>query len=303
MKRLKYGVFVHSGVSDNFSRADLTHPAMLATIDSAKHGFDILSAKRTAIDAVEGAVMVMESSGSTNSGKGSVRQNDGRQRMDASIMTSSLQCGSVASLRGFENPIRIAKIISQDAHEHTFYAHDYAAQIAQNHGIPSQNDNNEQEILFAQTRNDGETVGAVALDFTGSLAAGTSTGGRGRCEPGRIGDSSIIGGGTYCNQIAAVSNTGFGEWIARLTCAKRIVDLIQFDDFSPQAAVDRMGIEYKHACDKTLGSICLDVHGRWGIGITGAAMRWAGVVQTVEDQISFYYGCAKGEIIKEERKN
>ena len=80
--------------------------------------------------------------------------------------------------------------------------------------------------------------------------------------------------------------------------AKRIVDLITFEKFPPQAACDRVDIEYSKVCNKSLGNICIDSHGRWGIGIVGAAMRWAGIIQIGSHQPVFHYGCAKGEFFE-----
>jgi beta-aspartyl-peptidase (threonine type) len=241
---------------------------------------------------------MMESSKNVNAGLGAVLQNDGQQRMDASIMSSNLKCGSVASLRGFENPISLAKLISEDQSGHIFYAQDFARDIANLHSMKKINTLESEDLSIQKSL--GETVGAVAIDFDRMLAAGTSTGGLPKAQPGRIGDTPIIGAGTYCNKYGAVSNTGHGEWIVRMNCAKRIVDLIQFNQFSPQAACDRMDIEFSHMCDKILGQVCIDAKGRWGVGIVGASMRWAGIVKDGDEPAMLYYGCGKGEILQQE---
>ena len=243
----------------------------------------------------------MESSGVINAGKGAVIQNDGAQRMDCSIMSDSLEYGAISSLRGFENPISIARLIMEENKGHGCYSFDFATKIAENSGIsfsklkksePSDFDDGIQSPL-------GETCGAVALDSNGHLCAGTSTGGRKGCAPGRIGDSSTIGAGTYCNDIAAVSNTGHGEWIVKMNSAKRIVDLIQFDLLHPQEAVTRAGIEYENHSHSTIGSISVDKDGNWGVNIVGKSMNWAMVIVEEDKPALLVYGCAKGDEIRQ----
>ena len=194
----------HAGVSEKVRSVKDRLPALDATILAVKAGYQLLLKGKTAIDAVERAVNVMESSGTTNSGKGSVLQTDGRQRMDATIMDSHLNCGAVASMRGFENPISIARYIMDRQDGHYFYAHDFAAELARARGGFKLLD--EKPATFRSENLEGNTVGSVAFDGTNGLASGTSTGGRGQCTAGRIGDSAIIGAGTYCNSAAAVSN-------------------------------------------------------------------------------------------------
>lgn len=294
MKRI---VMAHSGVSEKLRSIKDKVPALDATIAAVKEGYKRLIGGRTAVDAVEGAVNVMESSGVTNSGKGSVLQTDGKQRMDATIMDSTLNCGAVASMRGFENPISIARYIMDRQDGHYFYAHDFARDMALAHGGFKQLINTLQKSNIDIPQ--GNTVGSVALDGFGNLAAGTSTGGRGQCAPGRIGDSAIIGAGTYCNTFAAVSNTGHGEWIVKLNCAKSAVNLIQHQHLPPQVAIDQVGREYCSTCDKTLGSICINALGEWGVLIVGGSMHWALIHELENGAAELIYGCGKGEFITE----
>jgi beta-aspartyl-peptidase (threonine type) len=289
-------IVAHSGVSNRFRKTDPNADFMKATIECVKAGFDLLKNGQSATDAVVAAISVMEGSGVTNSGRGSVKQNDGQQRMDASLMDSNNNIGAVASLRGFTHPIQLCKILMHDLNGHIMYAHDYAAQLAEAHHLEKLND----PVTAAAHPSPNDTVGAVAVDFNGNLSAGTSTGGRGNCEPGRIGDSCIIGAGTYCTKNVAVSNTGWGEWIVRLNCAKAIADLVDNQQFPPQAAVDRVGREFQAVTTTTLGSICLDKDGHWGIGITGASMGWAAIIQIEDNSPMLYYGCGKGEIFNQQ---
>jgi beta-aspartyl-peptidase (threonine type) len=290
---------VHAGVSEKVRSVKDRLPTLDATILAVKAGYQLLLEGKSAIDAVERAVNVMESSGATNSGKGSVLQTDGRQRMDATIMDSKLNCGAVASMRGFENPISIARYIMDRQDGHYFYAQDFASELALAHGgfkLLKEKPPNTISNIISEIP-EGNTVGSVAFDGTDGLAAGTSTGGRGQCAAGRIGDSAIIGAGTYCNSAAAVSNTGHGEWIVKLNCAKSVVDLIQKQQLPPQVAVDQVGREYKAMNDKTLGTICVNTMGEWGILMVGGSMHWALIHELNNGAAELIYGCGKGEVI------
>jgi beta-aspartyl-peptidase (threonine type) len=289
-------ILIHAGVSEKFRKWDPNDSHIQAALQAAKTGFKLLQQNKTATDAVEAAVNVMENSGATNAGKGSVLQHDGKARMDASLMDANLKVGAVASLREISNPISVCRQIVDGTQEHVFYAHDFVDRFN-----PVNASKQEKSTHFEEEKpNLGDTVGAVALDYNQFLTAGTSTGGRGNCEAGRIGDSCIIGAGTYCNNQAAVSNTGWGEWVIRLSSAKRTVDLIQEQHLPPQAAVDRVGREFKKANPHTLGTICLDRQGRWGVGIIGTSMAWVLISQYPNQSPIITYGCAKGELFTQQ---
>jgi beta-aspartyl-peptidase (threonine type) len=294
---MNFGIIAHSGVSEKFRKTDPNESSLATTIQCVQEGFRVLKAGHSAVDAVEIAINVMESSGYTNSGKGAVVQADGNQRMDASIMDSKWNAGMIASLRGFENPISVARMLFQDPHDHIFYAHDFVTEMAKKRGGFKMLPLSTPLQLNTKSSNDGETVGAVAIDLDGLLCAGTSTGGREQCQPGRIGDSCVLGAGTYCNQAAAVSNTGWGEWIIKLGVAKRVIDLIYDQKFSPQAAIDRVDRDFQRITPHTLGTICIDRNCKWGIGIAGASMNWAAIIQENDKNPILYYGCAKGDIL------
>lgn len=210
--------------------------ALAAIRDALDAGYGILERGGPAVDAVEQAVAALERSGRFNAGPGSKRQMDGIARMDASIMDGrTLAAGAVASVEGIVNPVRAARRV-MDTTAHVLLAGPWARRLARYHGIPEWTAARPRrratwETLYreaaARRGSDGGTVGAVARDAAGHVAAATSTGGITGMLPGRVGDSPLIGSGTYADDDAgAVSMTGTGEAIIRGGLARLIaVDL------------------------------------------------------------------------------
>ncbi len=277
---VKAMILAHTGVWSKFNEDKLKNRIPLAkkcVSDAWKQFLKSNPQKDGCVYAVEKSINILEESGIVNAGLGSARQKDGVQRMDASIMRGrDLQYGAVGSLRGFLNPISVAKIILDKDTGHNMYAHDFAAQFAREHNVKTI----EKGIINEDVKHEFGTVGAVALDDRGELCSGTSTGGFGNSSPGRIGDSCIIGAGNYCNSQAAVSLTGRGENIVKLCVGKRVGDLITYDHKSPQDAVNMAIEEYGDHFPEdhhTIGIIALDKSGRFGVGYKGAAMVWSGI--------------------------
>jgi beta-aspartyl-peptidase (threonine type) len=195
-------------------------------------GHAVLGQGGHALIAVERAIRVLEDSGLFNAGRGSKRQLDGVQRMDASLMEGAgLRAGAVASLEGFVHPITAARLVMEET-EHVLLAGPMAARFArqfdlERHRLPAARRRSYTRI-FPQRKTGLQihgTVGAVALDRSGTVAAGASTGGIDAMLPGRIGDTPLIGCGVYAdNRTGAVSMTGHGEGIIRLVVAKAICD-------------------------------------------------------------------------------
>ncbi|MCC2642581.1 MAG: iaaA [Nitrospira sp.] len=246
-----------------------------ASIESALvEGHRLLMAGRPALQVVEEAIRHLEDSGLFNAGRGSNHQLDGVRRMDASIMEGRrLQAGAVASIEGIVHPITAARLVMENT-AHVLLVGQSASRFARHFRLeraplvrrrPGQRLTPlKQRAAFQPTlrlhqaimqggriraRSLGkETVGAVALDLAGTLAAGASTGGVELMLPGRVGDTPLIGCGLYAdNQSGAVSMTGAGEGIIRLAMAKEITDLLA-RGWSPvlsanrvlQALVDRL---------------------------------------------------------------
>jgi beta-aspartyl-peptidase (threonine type) len=195
-------------------------------------GYELLERGDSPVDAVEAAVVVLESSGRFNAGVGAYRQLDGVARRDASIMDGrSLAAGAVASITGVRNPVRAARRV-MDASPHVLLAGSWAERFARHHKIPRSSEprpattvswNALYRRIMKSAAPASGTVGAVAIDARGHVAAATSTGGIARMLPGRVGDSPLIGAGTYADdQAGAVSMTGTGETIIRAGLARLI---------------------------------------------------------------------------------
>lgn len=263
---------------------------------AADAGWKILQSGGSALDAVEAAVLQLENEPVLNAGTGSYLQADGVARMDASIMTSDSKAGAVTQVPGLKHPIRLARyLLEQDAHVMLcgVEANQLALKLGHESGVvatPQKIAYWQQHMTEACLRLDYAamaaewknghprlgTVGAVALDVRGNLAAGTSTGGTGQCYPGRVGDSPILGAGTYCTQKAAVSLTGVGERIMVLLSAKRLCDLID-NGRSLQEAGAAVMAEIETLAEASAGLIAIDSVGNlltlWDTPFMAAAHR------------------------------
>lgn len=214
---------------------------------AADEGWELLKKGGSALDAACAAVRRLEDEPLLNAGTGSYLQADGVARLDASVMASDGRAGAVAQVPGLKNPIDLARyLLEQDAH--VMLSGREALELALRLGLPPAVLATPAKIAYWQAhlrdhylrldypamaadwkaenpRRLG-TVGCVALDAEGRLAAATSTGGTGQCYPGRVGDTPVIGAGTYCTPAVGVSMTGVGERILTLLSAKRLCDLV-----------------------------------------------------------------------------
>lgn len=229
--RIEYGLVIHGGAGriveeDMLDEKEQAYRAFLT--DALTVGYEVLRHGGSALDAVEAVIAMMEDSPMFNAGKGAVFNSEGKVELDASIMEgSSLQAGAVTGVRTVKNPIRLARLVMEES-PHVLLAGEGAQQFGAEHDI----DFVSEDYFYTQRRWESlqrakqraadkhGTVGAVALDQDGNLAAGTSTGGMTNKRFGRIGDSPIIGAGTYAdNQTCAVSCTGHGEYFIRAAIA------------------------------------------------------------------------------------
>jgi beta-aspartyl-peptidase (threonine type) len=261
-------------------------------------GWRVLEAGGAAVDAIEEAVVVMEDDETFDAGRGSFLNRDGRVQMDALIMDgATLRAGGVGCVERVRNPVRAArKILSESPH--VYFVGEGAERFAAEHGVELCA--NEELIVpreverlreyqrgtagneFAKDGNDlfapeisHDTVGAVALDRSGNIAAATSTGGTLNKAPGRLGDSSLIGCGCYAdNSSAAVSTTGWGEPIMKLVLAKWTADRVAAGNLPEWAAQEAMN-HLKQRLNGHGGIIVLDSHGQFGIAHNTPRMAWA----------------------------
>jgi beta-aspartyl-peptidase (threonine type) len=256
--RMKIPCIVIHGGAGTILRSAMT-PALEKEYTGAlqhalRTGYKVLSDKGSALDAAEAAVICLEDSEYFNAGRGSVFTHDGTHEMDASIMDGlELKAGAVAAVRNIRNPIRLAREV-MDHSEHVMLAGNGAEQFARFRNIKFEDDNyfyvqhrydqlmkirNEQKVQLDHADKKFGTVGAVALDANGNLAAATSTGGMTNKRYSRIGDTPIIGAGTYANNsTCAVSCTGHGEYFLRAVVAYDISCLIEYKGMSLKEACD-----------------------------------------------------------------
>ena len=229
-------------------------------------GWAVLSAGGTALDAVEHAVRSLEEHPRFNAGRGAVLNTAGAIELDASIMEGDrLQSGAVGAVTRIANPVTLARKILEDG-RHVLLVGDGALAFARQAAFPECDPAElitERQMRRYRERSAG-TVGAVALDLHGTIAAATSTGGLAGKLPGRVGDSALIGCGTYAEStIGGVSCTGDGEAIIRVVLARRALDILKAvddPDHAAQVAVDVLVQEGKGQG----GLILLDWRGRMG---------------------------------------
>ena len=241
-------------------------------VEALAAGYTILDSGGAALLAVERTIGILEDSGLFNAGRGSRRQLDGIQRMDASIMEGkNLKAGAVASLEGVVHPITVARLVMEET-DHVLLAGPMAGRFArqfmlERHRGPAARSRSYTRIFLQRRRRlQGHgTVGAVALDRSRTVAAGASTGGIDLMLPGRIGDTPLIGCGVYAdNRSGAVSMTGRGEGIIRLAVAKAICERLSAGA-SPRLAARTILRQLVSRIDGAAGTLVLTRDGRFSV--------------------------------------
>jgi beta-aspartyl-peptidase (threonine type) len=219
---MKPVIAIHGGAG--VMRRDKPGAANRAGLERAlEAGYEVLRTGRSSIDAVTAAVMVLEDDPLFNAARGGSLNSDGDVEMDASIMEGAkLRAGAVAVVRRIRNPVLAARAVMEKT-RHVLLAGEGAERFARKQGLKLESPayfRTARQFASLKRRNYHGTVGAVALDADGNLAAATSTGGYTGKMPGRIGDSPIVGAGTYAdNRACAVSGTGLGEAFIRAAVA------------------------------------------------------------------------------------
>jgi len=246
-------------------------------VKAIRAGYAILARGGGSMDAVEATIRVMEDTGLYDAGRGAYYTKDGIPEMDAAIMDGrTLQAGSVASVKQIANPIHLARLVMEKT-PHVLLVSDGAEEFAKSQGIalvsPYYFYNEREWKRFQDAQKDKErpaktagtghgTVGVVALDKAGNLAAGTSTGGTVLKMPGRVGDSPIIGAGTYANNDScAVSATGTGEYFMRNVVASDICARVRYLHVSLEQAANDVVMKELVAQHGDGGVIALDRQG------------------------------------------
>lgn len=266
-------------------------------------GWQILKNGGSALDAVEAAVCSLEDFPLFNAGRGSVFTHDGEQEMDASIMDGArLKAGCVAFVKNIKNPVHLARLVMERT-EHVLLAGDGANQFAEQQDVETAPD----EYFFTEHRwlqlqeaiakgrvqldhaaaKPIGTVGAVACDKNGNLAAATSTGGMTNKKFGRVGDTAIIGAGTYADDTCAVSCTGHGEYFMLASTAHDVAARMKYKGLSLEDAA-RETIDHLTAIKGEGGLIAVDREGNVTLPFNSDGMYRGYVDENGDSQIRIY---------------
>lgn len=316
----KYVMVIHGGAGTILKKnmSPEKEAAYIAALTKALNaGYAEIKAGKSSLDAVEATIHVLENDPHFNAGKGAVFTHDGRNELDAAIMDGkTLMAGSVAGVTTIKNPISAARAVMEKS-EHVMMVGAGADQFAKEVGLEIvdpkyfwtkerwdglQNaikedstkavldHGNKKSELFGIKNHDYKfgTVGCVALDKAGNLAAGTSTGGMTNKKYGRVGDAPIIGAGTYCNnETAGISCTGWGEFYIRNVVAKTISDLMEYKGLSiaeaSKIALDKVG---KMGGDG--GLIALDKKGNMAMPFNTEGMYRGAITAEGKIEVSIY---------------
>ena len=275
----KFTLIVHGGAWDIPENLHKKHLAGMGT--AIRIGSDCLISGLGAVTAVIRSVMALEDDAVFDAGRGSFLNREGEVEMDAMIMDGrDLSFGAVAAIRNVKNPVCVANAVRTRT-DHSFLAGDGAGQFARDNGFPYfptekllvgrelkryrmlKKDPLFRTRMFFENKR-GDTVGAVAMDRTGNIAAATSTGGTPNKLAGRVGDSPVIGAGTFAdNMNGGASATGWGESIMKVLLAKTTCDCMVSGSDASQAAEHAVSILTARV-DGLGGVICIDPEGRAG---------------------------------------
>jgi beta-aspartyl-peptidase (threonine type) len=267
-----YALVLHGGAgSMNFENVpEEMQKLFKLSLDSALQlGLDLLKEGGSSLDAVETVIRCLEDNPLFNAGKGAVFTSEGKNELDASIMTGwDLNAGAVAGVTNIKNPITAARAVMEQS-EHVMLSGDGASEFAKGQGLEIV----DPEYFFTEKRFESYqralakekhgTVGCVALDQDGNICAGTSTGGMTNKKYGRIGDAPIIGAGTYANNnTCGVSATGHGEFFIRWAVAHDISALMEYKGMDVESAAREVVERKLVEAGGSGGVICLDRFGR-----------------------------------------
>ncbi|MEO5510325.1 MAG: isoaspartyl peptidase/L-asparaginase [Longimicrobiales bacterium] len=304
-KKPAFALVVHGGagtISRTTMTPDMETQYRTALTEALQAGYRVLNGGGSSLDAIEAAIRTMEDSPLFNAGKGAVFTNDGKNELDAAIMDgSTLQAGSIAGVMHVKNPISLARMVMEKS-PHVMMIGAGAEAFAQENGVTlvpegyfftQRRWDDLQKAKAAEAKKGGEfhdakfgTVGVVALDRAGHLAAGTSSGGMTNKRWGRVGDVPIIGAGTFANAHCAVSGTGHGEYFIRNNVASDICARVEYLHETLDAAARHVVMDKLVKQGGEGGVIAMDDKGGWTmpfnssgmyrgqIGVDGKASVW-----------------------------
>ncbi|KAM9847875.1 isoaspartyl peptidase/L-asparaginase [Aulostomus maculatus] len=290
---------------------DLTKASVDGVKAAAREGFAVLKRGGSALDAVESAVRALEDNPMFNAGHGAALNMDGDVELDAVIMDGrTLSCGAVSSVRNIANPVSLARAVMEKT-DHVLLTGQGANLFAESVGVVSvPSDTLVTEFEKAEwlkhknyttgvqedfsSRWAHDTVGAVAVDSSGNVACATSTGGIRNKMVGRVGDCPIVGSGGYADNLSgAVSCTGHGESILKVTLARRILSHVE----QGKSLADASHLSLQYMGERVRGAggvIVVSPAGQWAATFSTERMAWAAVEQDV-----LWYGLNPSERLKE----
>jgi len=311
MRGKKPTIVVHGGAGS--WQPERSQDGLRGVKEAAKTGFDILKNGGSAVDSVVEAVAVMEDKGAFNAGYGSSLTIEKKVEMEASIMDGrTLEAGATALLHDIRNPIRLAKIVMEKT-DHVFVVGDGAEKLAELYHFERRNPVTELRLRYYEAQKKQllarkselpklydlvkhhpelfclDTVGAVAIDKDGNVAAATSTGGFPLKLPGRIGDSPLIGCGTYADNLSgACSATGVGEIAIRLVLAKTVCNYMESGKSAEEAVENAIKLVNKRISTSynSMGLIVVDSQGRFGAAHNSPNMCWAYFTPDLKDPVA-----------------
>lgn len=310
-KTLKPVMVVHGGAGN--WHPERVNPGLEGVKRAAKLGFDILLRGGSALDAVVEAVASMEDDGSFNAGYGSSLTIEKDVEMEASVMDGkTLKAGAVGLLKDIRNPVKLARIVMEET-DHVFVVGEGAEKLARMFNFERRNPITELRLKYYEQQKqtlfegkfglpklanlikthpelfDLETVGAVALDKDGNVAAATSTGGFPLKLPGRIGDSPLIGCGTYAdNRSGACSATGVGEIAIRLVLAKTVCNYMEHGKTAQEAVENAINLVNERTAGtyNSMGLIAVNSRGEIGAAHNSMHLCWAYITPEVQEPVA-----------------
>ena len=305
-------IVVHGGAGA--WNPERSQPGLEGVKKAAETGFEILKHGGSAVDSVMEAVAVMEDAGAFNAGYGSSLNIDKRVEMEASIMDGkTLQAGAVGILEDVKNPVRLARIVMEKT-DHVFVVGEGAEKLAELFHLERREPSTELRLKYYENQRKAllegrgrlprlanlvknhpelftlETVGAVALDKEGNVAAATSTGGFPLKLSGRIGDSPLIGCGNYAdNQAGACSATGVGEVAIRLVLSKTVCDFMESGKTAQEAVELAISIVNRRIPDtyNSMGLIAVDAYGRVGAAHNSRNLCWTYITPEKQEPVAY----------------
>lgn len=315
MAQKKYVVVIHGGAGTIIREKmspELEEEYLEKLTEALQKAYAEIKNGKTSVEAVEAAIVVMEDSPLFNAGKGAVFTHDGKNELDAAIMNGKdKKAGSIAGVHTIKNPIKAAIAVMEKS-EHVMLSGNGAEQFAKLQGLEIVNPKyfwtenrwkslqkakeleklknpkaeNSKPDYFIVDQKFG-TVGCVALDQFGNLAAGTSTGGMTNKKYGRIGDAPIIGAGTYADENVGISATGWGEFFIRSTAARTIAAKIQYLNKDVKTAAQET-IDEIEKMGGDGGLIALDKNGNIAMPFNTAGMYRGAITEDGEIEVEIY---------------